>query len=89
MLIAYQKLGSRTSLKIHLHSLLNFFPDNSEDVRDEHNERFHQDISEIETRYHGKPGDRMMGNYCWFLHREIGALNKLKARVQKYFYARV
>ena len=69
MLIAYQKLGSRMSSKIHLHSHLDFFPDNLGDVSDEYSERFHQYISEIETRCQGKPGDRMMGDYCWYLHR--------------------
>ena len=60
-LIAFQKLGCRMSLKIHfLHSHLDFFPENMGDVSDEHGERFHQDISEIETRYQGKPSDRMI-----------------------------
>ena len=81
MLIAYQKLGCRMSLKIHfLHSHLDFFPDNLRDVSDEHGERFHQDISDIEIRYQGKPSDRMMGEYCWFLQRESDALRRRKAR---------
>ena len=64
MLIAYRKLGCRMSLKIHfLHSHLDVFPDNLGDVGFEHGERYHQDISEIETRYQGKPRNRMMGDY--------------------------
>ena len=85
MLIAYRKLGSRMSLKIHLHSHLAFFSDNLGDVSDEHSERFHQDISEIETRYQGKPGDKMMSDYCWYLPRKTGTPNRHKARVQKHF----
>ena len=86
MLIAYQKLGCHMSLKIHfLHSHLDFFPDNVGDVNDERGERFHQDITEIETLYQGKPSDRMMCNYCWYLHTETDAPNRRKARVQKHF----
>ena len=64
MFIVYQKLGCRTSLKIHfLHSHLESFSDNSGDVSEEHGKRFHQDISNIETRYQKKPSDNMMGDY--------------------------
>ena len=90
MLIVYQKLGCRMSLEIHfLHSHLNFFPDNLGDVSDEHGERCHQDISDIETRYQGKPSDSMMSDYCWYLHRETGAPNRRKARDQKHFQTHV
>ena len=85
MLIAYKKLGCQM-LKIHfLHSHSDFFPDNLRNVSDEHGERYHQDISEIETRHQGKPGDRMMGDYCWYLNRESDAPNRRRARVQKHF----
>ena len=86
MLIAYQKLGCRMSLKIHfLHSHLDFFPDNLGDVSDEQGERFHKDILIIETRYQGKLNDRMMGDYCWYLQRESDAPHKRKAGRQKHF----
>ena len=54
------------SLKIHfLHSHLDLFSDDLGDVNDdEHGERFHHDISDIEIRCEGKPNDRMMDNYC-------------------------
>ena len=64
-----------------LHSHLDFFLDNLGDVSDERVERFYQDISQIETRYQGKPGNRMMDDYCWYLHRETDASNRHKARV--------
>ena len=86
MLQAYQDLGCRMSLKIHfLHSHLDFFPGNLGDVNDEDGERFHQDISVIEKRYQGKPNERMMGDYCWYLQRYGDASNKRKARGQKHF----
>ena len=86
MLIAYQKLECRMSLKIHfLHSHLNFFPDKLGDVYDEHGERFHHDISDIEIRCEGKPNNKMMDNYCWYLQRESDALLRRKVRSQKHF----
>ena len=74
------------SLKIHfLHSHPDFFPDNLGDVSDKQGERFHQDISVIETRYQGKLNDRMMGDYCWYRQSESDAPHKRKAGRQKHF----
>jgi len=59
------------SLKIHfLDSHLDFFPENLGAVSDEHGERFHQQMKEIERRYHGFWDAAMMGDYIWFLIRE-------------------
>ena len=86
MLIAYQKLGCRISLKIHfLHSHLDFFSDNLGDVSNEHGEKFHQNIFEVETRYQGKPNDRMLSDYCWYLQGKTDASYRRKTRSQKYF----
>ena len=53
LLQSYQDMGCNMSLKIHfLDSHLDFFPDNLGAVSDEHGERFHQDISALEKRYH-------------------------------------
>ncbi|KAJ4429331.1 hypothetical protein ANN_26335 [Periplaneta americana] len=52
----YNRLGCNMSLKIYfLHSHLDYFPANCGAVRDEHGERFHQQISdvEIDTRESG------------------------------------
>jgi len=55
LLLSYKVLGCNMSLKIYfLHSYLDFFPDNLGAVSDEYGERFHQDISSMEKRYHGK-----------------------------------
>ncbi|UYV63735.1 hypothetical protein LAZ67_2005461 [Cordylochernes scorpioides] len=52
LLLSYKALGCNMSLKIHfLHSHLDFFPDNLGAVSDEHGERFHQTISNMEKRY--------------------------------------
>lgn len=58
------------SLKIHfLDSHLNFFPENLGAVSDEHGERFHQELSAMESRYKGKEAN-MLADYCWTLLRE-------------------
>jgi hypothetical protein len=40
---------------------LDFFPDNVRAISDEHGERFHQDISQIEKRYIGKWESKYIG----------------------------
>lgn len=68
------------SLKIHLlHSHLNFFPERPVDFSDEHGERFHQDISKIETRYNGKSILKMLSDYCWGLTTASQTVHKRKA----------
>jgi len=68
MLPLYHKLGCNVSLKMHmLHSHLDFFPNNSGMVSDEHGERFHQEIATMEKRYQGKWSTSMFAHYCWTL----------------------
>jgi hypothetical protein len=60
------------SLKVHfLDSNLDFFPENLGAVSDEHGERFHQDISNMEKRYQGKWSLSMLADYCWTLKRDV------------------
>jgi len=54
LLTPYKAMGCNMSLKIHLESHLDFFPDNLGEVSDEHVERFHQDFMAMEMRYQGK-----------------------------------
>jgi len=64
-------LGSNMSLKIHfLHSHLDFFKPNLGEVSDEHGERFHQDIKEMEKRYQGEATPNMLADYCWTIARD-------------------
>lgn len=83
----YKKIGANMSLKIHfLHSHLDFFPDNLGDVSDEHGERFHQQMKEIEHRYQGFWNEAMMGDYIWFLIRETDPQQyKRKTKAHNYF----
>ena len=48
MLLAYKEMGARISLKMHfLHSHLESFPENNEDVNDKHGDILKKDIKEI------------------------------------------
>jgi hypothetical protein len=60
------------SLKVHfLDCHLDFFPENLGAVSDEHGERFHQDICNMEKRYQGKWSLSMLAHYCWTLKRDV------------------
>lgn len=70
------------SLKIHfLHSHLDFFANNLGDESDEHGERFHQEIKQMESRYQGYWNEAMMGDFCWFLVRETDNNAKRKKKI--------
>jgi hypothetical protein len=86
MIEAFRRMGCRMSLKVHfLHSHLNFFPPNLGTVSDEQGERFHQDISVMETRYQGRFDPNMMGDFCWFLRRETDCSHRRKSKALKHF----
>ena len=71
MLMAMKQLGCNMSVKLHfLHSHIDFFPENLGDFSEEHGERFHQDMKEIEKRYQGRWDRVMMADYCWCLKRD-------------------
>lgn len=74
LLQCYYRLGCNMSLKLHfLHSHLDFFPENCGATSDEHGERFHQEISDMEERYQEKWSESMLADYCWTLIRESPA----------------
>jgi hypothetical protein len=54
-----------------LDSHLDFFPDNLGAVSDEHGERFHQDVSALEKRYHGQSSLTMLYEYSWTMKRDV------------------
>jgi hypothetical protein len=59
-------------LKVHfLDFHLDFFPKNLRAVSDVHGERFRQDISTMEKRYHGKWSPSILADYCWTLRRDV------------------
>jgi len=66
----YKALGSRMSVKIHFLNLyFCHFSANLGVFSEEQGERFHQDISEMKTRYQGRWNETMMADYCWCLKR--------------------
>ena len=82
----YKKLLCNMSLKVHfLHSHLNFFPENMSDVSDEHGEQFHQEISEMEARYKGKPSPALLADYCWTLVRDAKVSKHRRSSKAKHF----
>lgn len=84
LLSAYEALGCNMSLKIHfLHSHLDFFPENMGAVSDEHGERFHQEISQMEKRYSGKWTKNMLADFCWTLHHETSAEDYKRKKTSK------
>ena len=48
------------------------------DISNEHGERFHQDITTMESRYQGCFNEAMMGEYFWFLMSEDRKSNSLQ-----------
>ena len=71
------------NLKLHfLHSHLDYFPENFGDYSAEQGERFHQDISEMESRYQGNWNVNIMEDFCWTLKREIPRENRKRKNYQ-------
>jgi hypothetical protein len=76
MLNAYQRQRVHMSLKIRiLDFLLDSFAENLGAVSDEHGERFHQDIADMEHRYQGEWHRGMLADYCWTIVRDSANLN--------------
>ena len=87
---SYEDMGCRMSLKIHfLHSYLNFISPNLEAVSDEHGERFHQDITKMESNYQGKCNPGMMGDFCWMLLRDIPEAKYTRSSKKTHFWLSV
>lgn len=62
----FQQHGCNMSIKVHfLHNHLNCFTKNLGDLSEGQDKRFHQDISTVEERYHGRWDAHMMVDYCW------------------------
>jgi len=74
MVEKFHNLGARMSVKMHfLHAHIDYFPENLGAFSEEHGERFHQDIAEIERRYQGLWNCNMLADYCWCLQRSTNA----------------
>ena len=72
LVVNYRNIGARMSIKIlFLNSHIEYFPENLGALSEEQGGRFHQDISEMETRYQGRWNCNMMADYCWCLKRTM------------------
>ena len=83
MLACFEALGCCMSLKVHfLHAHLDYFPQNLGNMSEEHDERFHQDIKSMETRYQGHWDVSMMADYCCRLKRDCKS-SKVARKVKR------
>jgi len=76
------------SVKLHfLDSHIDYFPDKLGDFSEEHGERCHQDMKDMEKRYQGIWGVNMMADYCWNLKRdkEIDSRSRKRRSLRRSF----
>ncbi|EEZ99611.2 hypothetical protein TcasGA2_TC002128 [Tribolium castaneum] len=86
MLENFKKLGCNMSIKVHyLHNHLDKFPDNLGSYSEEHGERFHQDLKNMEERYQGRWDEHMMADYCWSIMRESSEQSHAKKSRKRSF----
>ena len=72
MLKAYHKMNVNMTLKIHfLADHLDRFEEDCGAFSDEHGERFHQEMSSMESRFRRKDPARLLSEYCWSICRDI------------------
>ena len=68
MIDSFHRQGVKMSLKIHfLDSHVKFFPSDLGKFSDQHGERFHQTIKNVEDRYRGRCDERMLADFCWLM----------------------
>ena len=89
LLKSYGYMECRMSLKIHfLHSHRNVFSPNLGAVSHEHGERFHQDITMMESKYQGKWNPSMMGDF-WMLLCDIPEAKYTRSSKKTHFWLSV
>ena len=87
MLYAFKNLECNMSIKMHyLFSHIDQFAKHFGTISDEQEERFHQDIKEIETRYQGCWDAAMMADYCWTLKRDIPSAEQSRVSKKEKIY---
>ena len=67
-----------------MHSYLDRFPENLCALSDEQEERFHQDVKEMEERYQGRWDAVMLAEYCWSVKRDSVATHSRKSLKGKF-----
>jgi len=82
----YHALGCNMSIKLHFFdSHVDYFPEKLEDFSEEHGERCHQDMKDIEKRYQGTWGVNMMADYCWNLKRDTTGKKRKRRSLRRSF----
>ena len=90
LLTSYKAMGCNMSLKNHFLELhLNFFPENLDEVSDEHGERSHQGILAMEKRYEGKRTSSTLADYCCTLKRDVPDAKYRRKSYASTFYGKV
>ena len=86
MLTAFRNLGCNMSVNMHyLFSHMDRFPEKLRSMSDEQEERFHQDLKEMETRYQGRWDTVMMADYGWNLKRDHPAAEHSRSSKKRKF----
>ena len=72
LLKSLQDISANMCIRIHfLHNHLDKFSDNCDNVSDEYEEWFHQDIKTMEEPYQGWWNKPIMADYCWNIKRDL------------------
>ena len=88
LLTSLHQLSANISIKLHfLHSHLSRFSENLGDLSDEQEERFHQDISDMEVRYQGLWDATMLADYSWSIKRDDAGASHCRKSVKRQFMA--
>ena len=86
LVTSLHQLGANMSIKLHfLHRHLACFQENLGDVNGEQEERFHQDISDIEARYQSGWDATMLADYCWSIKRNNAGNSHSRKSVKRQF----
>ena len=83
---SYGNMECRMSMKVHLlDAHLDEFTENLGAYSDKHDEWFHQDIKDFESRYQGQYNENMMGENIWGLIWESDLEYTRKSRKATHF----
>ena len=85
LLSSFEDIGAKMSIKVYfLHSYLDRFLENLGVLSEEQEERFHQDVKEMEEKYEGRCDAVMPADYCWLIKRDSAATHSRKSLKRKF-----
>ncbi|KAJ8733381.1 hypothetical protein PYW08_001679 [Mythimna loreyi] len=71
----YYESGQVVDPSPSVFKLLKRIAENLEDLSEEQEERFHQDIDAMERHYQGRQNVNMIADHCWMLQRTLRIMN--------------